>query len=114
MNNTIKRFIFGEISLEDAIREEPRIRWIIDQIFRNDQARKGDHPHLLLGTKAIGEETGTKAYISYILARLERDGYIEFYKLPPAEASQYLNPPRIPLPTKKLRRLYEKVKTDLK
>ena len=113
MTDVVKRFIFGEISLEEALKEHPALFLsLISSIIHNGDLRKEGEERLSLyyNTRELGAKIKSRSHISYILNRLERDGYIKIWT-PPVDY-RGLPAPRIPLPTEKLRRLYEKVRKE--
>jgi len=113
MTDTIKRFIFGDISLEEAVKEHPATFVpLISAIIHNGDLHKEGEEHLSLyyNTRELGVKIKSRSHISYILNKMEKDGYIKIWT--PPVGYRGIPSPRIPLPTPKLRRLYERVKKE--
>lgn len=103
MKGIISKFVSDKITLAEAIQKHEGFRALAELILYNEKLPS----EARINTRSIGKLSGLSTHISSILRKLEADGWIILYT--PENPHPKSNPPRIPIPTDKLKRLLKEL-----
>ncbi|MEO0149214.1 MAG: hypothetical protein ABIL23_02155 [candidate division WOR-3 bacterium] len=101
MKGIISKFLAGKITLAEAIQKHEGFKILMELILYNEEVP----PEARINTRNIGKLSGLSTHISSILRKLEADGWIILYT--PENPHPKNNPPRIPIPTIRLKKLFK-------